>query len=323
MADTRLTPEVDLEGMSPEEAFAVLGNETRLDVVRVLWRAGAIHEYDDVESETDTTIPFSTLRRRVDVEDNGQFNYHLSKLRPHFVRRTDEGYRLTGAGRKIARAVVAIAGQPDPGVVADPGIDCPLCGAPVAAGYDVQWLRYSCTECEGLFGDAAPEGAILHASLPPAGLSEWASKDALSTGLFRCMLDLTYLARGVCRECAASVETTVSVCEDHDPDENGSCGSCGTPFAVWVDSRCGTCRFAKRLPIEIFVMGLTPTIGFLYQQGLDVLSPSLDELVEVLRTQVETSIEQDPRRVIVTVRDGSEKLVLTLDERMNLLDVGH
>ena len=75
MAETGLTPELDLDGLTPDEAFAVLGNEIRLDIVRVLWNADAAHEYDDV-SDTAETISFSELRRRVDIDDNGKFNYH-------------------------------------------------------------------------------------------------------------------------------------------------------------------------------------------------------------------------------------------------------
>lgn len=69
----------DAAGLTPEDAFAVLGDETRLNVVRVLWSAGASHEYDDVD-DTASTMPYSELRRRVGVEDDGRFNYHLSKL---------------------------------------------------------------------------------------------------------------------------------------------------------------------------------------------------------------------------------------------------
>ena len=87
MAETGPTPELDLDGLTPDEAFAVLGNEIRLDIVRVLWNADAAHEYDDV-SDTAETISFSELRRRVDIDDNGKFNYHLSQLVPHFVRQT-------------------------------------------------------------------------------------------------------------------------------------------------------------------------------------------------------------------------------------------
>ncbi|PSQ19482.1 transcriptional regulator, partial [Halobacteriales archaeon QS_8_69_26] len=48
MSRTRFTPDIDLDGLSPDEAFAVLGNEIRLDIIRVLWHADATHKYDDV-----------------------------------------------------------------------------------------------------------------------------------------------------------------------------------------------------------------------------------------------------------------------------------
>ncbi|ERH10693.1 MAG: hypothetical protein J07HX64_02471 [halophilic archaeon J07HX64] len=117
MGGTRLTPEISLDGMSPEDAFAVLGDETRLDIVRILWRAGAFDRYDDLYGNP-TTMSFSEVRRRADITDNGRFDYHLSKLTPQFVRQTEGGYRLSSAGKKIARAVVAIAEEPAPG---DPG----------------------------------------------------------------------------------------------------------------------------------------------------------------------------------------------------------
>jgi len=323
MANTRLTPEIELDGLSPDEAFAALGNETRLEIIRVLWQAGAIQEYDDIDETAETTIAFSDLRRRVDIRDNGQFNYHLSKLVPHFVRQTDDGYRLSGAGKKIARTVVAISGEPAPDLTATPDTECPICGGSVTATYEDQWLRFTCPECDGLFGDAAPEGAVLHSSVPAAGLADRSSDEALSTSLYRCMLDLTYLTQGVCRECASAVSTSMSVCDDHSVTGTQSCDACGTPFAVWAEYRCETCRFAKRLPVEICVMGLTPVIGFLYNRDVDVLAPSLDEIVDVLRTQVETAVSEDPLRVTVTIQDDDDALTVTLDEEMTVLDVNH
>lgn len=58
----------DETGVTPEEAFALLANETRVSALEALWESrGEI-------------VPFSELRRRVGVRDAGQFHYHLSKL---------------------------------------------------------------------------------------------------------------------------------------------------------------------------------------------------------------------------------------------------
>ena len=165
MSETRLTPDVELDGISTDEAFAVLGNEIRLDIIRVLWHADAAHRYDEVSDEAET-LSFTDLRREVGLDDNGQFNYHLSKLAPHFVRQSDDGYRLSGAGKQIARTVIAISGTDDLDFSADIEQPCPLCDAPMTASYEDQWLRVSCTECDGQFGDETPHGSIFLFFLP-------------------------------------------------------------------------------------------------------------------------------------------------------------
>jgi hypothetical protein len=319
MDETQSASATTLGGVSPEEAFAILGDETRLNIIRVLWRAGALHAYDDIDDSA-STISFSELRRRVDVDDNGRFNYHLSKLVPHFVRKTADGYRLSGGGKRIARTVISIAGDHDATVAGEVSTDCPVCGAAVAVTYEDQWLRFACTECPGLFGDAAPDGTLLNAPFPPPGLAGRTPDDALRAELYRCMLDLTCLMQGVCPECASAVRGTLSVCDDHDATPERLCGACGTPFVAWGELRCDTCRFAKRLPVELCVMGLAPVIGFLYARGTEVLAPSLDELFDLVRTQVRTTVTERPLRVATTI-GADDALTLTLDEHLSVVDI--
>jgi hypothetical protein len=318
MAGTRFTPELDLDGLSPDEAFAVLGNEIRLDIIRVLWHADAAHEYDDI-SDTAKTISFSELRRQVDLDDNGQFNYHLSQLTPHFVRDTDDGYRLSGAGKQIARTVIAVSGGEHVDFSTRLDQDCPLCSAPMTAAYDDQWIRISCTECDGVFGDKAPEGSVFFSSYPAAGLAGRTPDEALETGFYRCMLDITYMMRDVCRECAGSISTSISVCDDHQTREREPCAHCGTRFPVWTDQRCDTCGYAKRLPVEPFVLTLSPVVGFLDNEGTDVLAPAFTEILKLLQNGVETTVTEDPFRVSVTIEGQDEALSVSLDGDMNVV----
>lgn len=318
MAKTGFTPDIDLDGVAANEAFAVLGNEIRLDIVRVLWQADAVHEYDDV-SDAAGTMSFSALRRQVDVDDNGRFNYHLSRLTPAFVRRTDDGYRLSGAGKQIARTVIAVTSPEDIDVSTDLDRDCPLCHAPMTATYEDQWLRVRCTECGGMFGDEAPAQSVFRSSYPAAGLTDRTADEALTTAFYRCMLDITYLMRDVCRECAGAISASVSVCDAHRLQERGPCSSCGTRFPVWAELRCDTCGFAKRLPVEPFLMGLTPVIGFLDAQGIDVLAPAFEEIVDLLRTRVDTTVEAEPFRVSTTFEGDATSLTVTVDDELNVV----
>lgn len=320
MTQTRFTPDLELDGLSPDEAFAVLGNEIRLDIIRVLWHADAAHKYDDI-SDIAETISFSELRRRVDIDDNGQFNYHLSQLTPHFVRQTEDGYRLSGAGKQIARTVIAVSGMEDLNFSADLEQDCPLCEAPMNARYEDQWLRIGCTECDGMFGDETPDGSVFFSNYPSAGLKSRTPDEALATGFYRCMLDITYMMRNVCRECAGAISASVSVCEAHRIREGGRCSTCGTRFPVWAELRCDTCGFAKRLPVEPFVMGLTPVIGFLDDYGIDVLAPSFDEVIDLLQNDFETTVTEEPFRVTVTIEGDAKTLHVSLDDDMNVVDL--
>jgi len=320
MAGTGLPPEIDLDGLTPDEAFAALGNEIRLDIIRVLWNADAAHEYDDV-SDTAETISYSELRQRVGVDDNGKFNYHLSHLVPHFIRQTADGYRLSGAGKQIARTVIAVSGPEYVEYSADFDHDCPVCSAPLRAEYEDQWLRISCTGCDGLFGDKAPDGAIFFTNYPAGGLMDRSPDEAFATGFYRCMLDITYMMRDVCRECAGSITASISVCEAHRPRGDDPCLACGTRFPVWAKLRCETCGFAKRLPVEAFFMGLTPVIGFLNDLGIDVLTPSFDVVVELLQKRFSTTVDADPLRVTAAIEGAHETLRVTLDDEMTVTDV--
>jgi hypothetical protein len=99
---TRGIPVETAESLPPEEAFAVLGNEIRVDVLRTLAAA-------------DEPLAFSELYDRVDVADSGQFNYHLDQTLGHFVVDGDDGYRLADPGRRVVEAVLsgAVTDRPE------------------------------------------------------------------------------------------------------------------------------------------------------------------------------------------------------------------
>ncbi|MFB6220087.1 MAG: winged helix-turn-helix domain-containing protein [Halolamina sp.] len=112
-----------MQEADPTDALAVLGDETRVAILRAL-------------AEADEPLPFSDLRRRAGIEDPGRFNYHLSALREYFVREADGGYALRHAGSRV----VAAAGVAETETRSHAGGDdellqngddpetCPVCG---------------------------------------------------------------------------------------------------------------------------------------------------------------------------------------------------
>lgn len=67
--------------LTADEAFAVLGNEIRIQILRTL-------------ADADGSATFGTLREAVGVGNPGKFNYHLGKLTDEFIEQTEDGYRL-------------------------------------------------------------------------------------------------------------------------------------------------------------------------------------------------------------------------------------
>lgn len=95
MAESASTAASDESTPSSEPAadvFRLLGDETRLAIVRVLAAA-------------DEPLRFTTLRERVGAADSGRFNYHLGKLRGELVHETADGYELSAIGRRLTRLV--------------------------------------------------------------------------------------------------------------------------------------------------------------------------------------------------------------------------
>lgn len=149
---------------SPDEAFAVLGNETRMEILQVLGRA-------------EESLSFSELRERLEINDPGQVNYHFNRLRGHFVRQTEEGYNLYEPGHRIIQAVLSgsVTGESvlEPIRVDDP---CPYCSEPVQINYREERLLIRCTHCAGTFAgsdtdapflEAHPHGTVAVLPLPP------------------------------------------------------------------------------------------------------------------------------------------------------------
>ncbi|MFC7074137.1 winged helix-turn-helix domain-containing protein [Halovenus rubra] len=108
---------------APEDAFSILGDETRLTILLEL--------ADAFQTESDG-LSFSELRRRVGVEDSGQFNYHLDKLSEGFIEKADDKYSIRSSGLAVVSAVYAgTYGDGSGDETAESSWDCPKCGDPL------------------------------------------------------------------------------------------------------------------------------------------------------------------------------------------------
>ena len=84
--------------VTPEDAFAALGSDHRVEILSVLAAA---------DREEEGPLAFKALFRRVDLESTSQLSYHLEKLAGVFVAKSTDGYSLTHAGDRVVRAVLS------------------------------------------------------------------------------------------------------------------------------------------------------------------------------------------------------------------------
>lgn len=296
--------------LTADDAFKLVGNETRIGILQALWKA-----YEPYAG--DNAVSFSDLYDRVGNGDTGNFNYHLGKLAGHFIRRTDDGYELTAPGFEIVRAVVAGAATENP--ILEPAVvdaSCERCESPIEISYEDGTTRARCTECEGRWQG---EGGIFGFSLPPEGLRNREPNEVFDATIAYSIHRFETMIDGVCPECGASVGASLEVCEDHDAS-GGICGACGFHFQGVVTFVCESCKFAWRSPSFAAVNRHPALVAFYYERGVDHIPSSWGAIRRGLEWR-EDLLSMDPTELRITVTLDEDELRITLDETGTVVDV--
>lgn len=210
--------------VSPEEAFAVLGDEARFEILQALGNA-------------DGPVAYSDLFERLEYDDRSNFSYHLDKLTDHFIDKIDGEYTLRRPGERVLEAVHSGAVTTDPlRERTQTDRPCPFCSASIEVGYEQERVTMHCPECPGLFGRRDSEkgpftetGNLGFRPLPPAAAAGRTAAEMHDASKTWTALTVHAMGRGVCPRCSGTVEDSVAVCESHDVSE-GTCDQCGRRF---------------------------------------------------------------------------------------------
>ena len=287
MSDAREASEESIllaceECLPPAEAFAVVGNETRLRILEALWAA-------------ERPAAFSDLRRRVGMRDSAQFNYHLDKLVGQFVRKTDDGYEFRQAGRAVIRSVLAgtlnQSPELDPFPVEGTCVDCE---SGLQARYEDEHFHIECPEC------GRPHGGY---PFPPGGLEDRTREEALDAFNQRAR-HLSCLSKdGVCPECNGRMGTSVRYATEED----------AMGLEIRVDYECERCHLTTSSSTGLALLDDAEVVSFYRDHGVDLNDVpfwTLDWCVTDEHTEVAS---EDPWRLRVRIELDGEELVATLD----------
>lgn len=280
-------------GTSLEEAFALVGNETRAKIVRVLGERP--HEGQS----------FSEIRSRVDEDiDSGQFNYHLQKLLGQFVERTDDGYLLRPSGLSLYRAIRS--GTFDRDVVVEPfeaGVDCHFCGTPIEAAYEERSFAITCPGCDHVYVDTM---------LPPSVIGD--DRDALLSRIDQFSRSRALAAaRGVCPTCASEMKL-----EFRHGEEVWSSGS--ERLSVFVHRSCRNCGRQQFMSVGMAMLYHPEVVSFLHEDDRDVTTTHHWELEFAMTDDYTTVRSSDPVEIVLEVPRGDETLEVVVDDGLNVVE---
>lgn len=280
--------------LTPAEAFAIIGNETRLQILQILFE----HKF--------RSMPFAELRKRVGMRDGSQFNYHLKKLKGPFIRKTDDGYTLRHAGINVVRSIVEGSFTDHPRISPfETGGACVACGEPLTAEYEHEMVFVRCSACQtmhamGMFPPGALAGRTAHEML--AAFERW----------MRCAFDLS--VNGICSMCRGkTIGTLVRNPEDIqikvpvDPADFPS-------FDLGIKYQCERCDVWDFGSAGEHILDHPDVVAFHRDHGIDLNTVPYWELDWVVTNERATVVAENPLRIQMTIPRDNEELQLTLDE---------
>jgi len=277
------TLEVDTEAAA--DAFGVLSDDSRVDILLALW---------DAEQSS-----FEDLRRAAGIDDSGRFNYHLDQLVDRFVRKTDDGYRLTSLGANVVDLLLDARFGLSPSPIDEPtNADCPACGERLHVYYEDGDMRLACPSCETV---------VHYGFFPPRGRATRTAEETIDAYSRQVWRDVTLAHRGVCPHCSGRMETRIEVDPDWaiDVAARGRCRDCGAPYSF---------------PIGLHLLAEPAVVSFLADHGTFIDERRFWELDFVYGDAVSV-VSESPPRYQVTITAGAERLEVTLDEQCVVVDI--
>lgn len=272
--------------LSPAEAFEILGDDVRLSILQAL--------KDDRKP-----VSFSELRDRADVDDSGRFNYHLDRLRGHFIRRTDDGYELRYHGKRVVETVLS-GTFTDTATVGPFSVEgsCYACGGALEGVYDDERVTIRCTDCEE---------RILSIDYPPSALQNRDTEELMEAYRRWATTGMTLAANGVCPSCGGKTERYL-----YEPDNH-------LPFEVLVGFECAVCTNRSVTSFASLALRESVVESFYADHNVDVETRPYWDIEPCVTGEYTTVESRDPLDVEVTFPAGDEELRVRLDDELNIV----
>lgn len=274
------------ERLSPAEAFEILGDDVRLAILQAL-------------KDEEGPVTFSELRERTGVEDSGRFNYHLDRLRGHFIRRTDDGYELRFQGERVVETVLSgtFTDTATVGPFAVAG-SCYDCGGALEGVYDDERVTISCVDCEE---------QILSIDYPPSALQGRDTEELMAAYSRWSWARVALSADGVCPACGGRTERHL-----YEPSDD-------LPFDVLPAFECAVCTNRAATSFAALALRSRVVQSFYADHGVDVDDHPYWDIEPCVTGEYTTVDSRDPVDVEVAFPAGEEVLRVRLDDDLQVV----
>jgi hypothetical protein len=157
--------------------------------------------------------------------------------------------------------------------------------------------------------------------LPPAGLRNRTTEEAVRVGWIWQQLKVLAVASGICPSCSADLDRWVNVCEDHDADD-GLCEACDRRSAVKLHYSCTNCIFDGGGTASVLLATCTELLAFLTAHGHNPFSPTqVSQVKQIYSDYDEVVHSTDPFEATFTLTIDDDALTLTVDDDLSVVDV--
>lgn len=286
----------DRERPAPEEAFALLGHEIRLDILRAFFDSYGPVDPDDLSSaRADRTLSYADLMAATGMADSGKFNYHLEKLRGAFVEQVDGGYVPTASA--IALYETVVANRPTESVPSDFEIEesCPNCDSGLRGAYEQEFLTVDCPACDLFWGATY--------RFPKNGLAVRDGAGVYGPLYDRMMAHVGLARTGQCPSCAG--QTSVTIPRDRLDDD-------ATPT---VEMTCGTCSWFVTVDVVSALQFEPRVTAALLELGIPIEeSTGMRATERVLPNVTGRVASEDPLRASIAVRYDDAAVEIVVDD---------
>ncbi|APW97242.1 transcriptional regulator [Halobiforma lacisalsi AJ5] len=279
------------DDLAPEDAFALVGDETRARIIRVL------NEERDGKGAP-PVLSFSELYDRFDEVGSSQFNYHLQKLVGHFVERTEDGYRVRPEGMALYRTLRGgTFRRLESTAPIDVGLNCYCCGAAVTATYEDGVLTVQCPDCDHLY--------LTSTRIPSRSVDD---EEALLSRLDQFdRHKLLAFNRGVCPTCAHAIESRfVPAAEAPFPHTEER--------DLYLHRSCERCGNVDYVSVGKSLLEHPAVVSFLREHGTDPRERFQWEFEFAMTDRFTTVRSRDPWTVAIELTRDGETLELIVDE---------